>query len=96
MSDGSAARRPMRATACASLLEELRIALSLNDNQQPAAVNRALNSFKFEADTWRPFTHFSHNDYTRNLVVYEKNFSVLLLCWGRCAMIYMRRTLYGG
>ena len=67
-----------------TLLARLRVALSVADADQPAAVNCVLNGFKYDAQAWRRFTHFSHSDYTRNLVVYEKNFSALLLCWGRC------------
>ena len=47
-------------------------------------LSRALNAFKFEPDAWRRFIHFSNSKYTRNLVVYEKQFSVLLLCWAKC------------
>ncbi len=49
---------------------------------------RALNAFKFDPDAWRRFIHFSSSKYTRNLVVYEKQFSVLLLCWARFAAVH--------
>ena len=67
-----------------SLLAAVREALSGEEKGKVAGVNRALNAFSFEPDAWRRFIHFSQSKYTRNLVVYEKQFSVLLLCWARC------------
>jgi hypothetical protein len=58
--------------------------LTLCVSRGARSARRALNAFKFEPDAWRRFIHFSSGKYTRNLVVYEKQFSVLLLCWARC------------
>ena len=77
----------MEARRCGSsesLLAAVREALSGEEKGKVAGVNRALNAFSFEPDAWRRFIHFSQSKYTRNLVVYEKQFSVLLLCWARC------------
>eukprot|EP01045_Picozoa_sp_COSAG04_P036303 COSAG04_NODE_8774_length_932_cov_1.705882_2_plen_139_part_00 len=80
----SAAMEARRCGSSESLLAAVREALSGEEKGKVAGVNRALNAFSFEPDAWRRFIHFSQSKYTRNLVVYEKQFSVLLLCWARC------------
>jgi cysteine dioxygenase len=66
-----------------TLLADLREALNLPVGKANRAITRILNAFRFCPEQWKRFTHFSTQKYTRNLVAYEHDLSVLLLCWER-------------
>ena len=38
--------------------------------------------------------HFDKHRYTRNLVAFEKKFSLIILCWGKGQKTYVPLSLY--
>ena len=66
------------------LATRLRAALGSADaSSVDAAVTAALLGIRFAPSEreWARYLHFSHRSYTRNLVAFERGFSVLLMCW---------------
>lgn len=44
-------------------------------------VQSVLQAFQFNANEWQLYAHFDKKRYTRNLLAYNENFSLILLCW---------------
>lgn len=44
-------------------------------------VQKILNRVRFEASEWMEHVHFSEHNYTRMLLTFNENFSLVLICW---------------
>lgn len=42
-----------------------------------------LDSIHFDPQKWRKFVHFNEHRWTRNLIAFDENFSLMLNCWNK-------------
>eukprot|EP00002_Diphylleia_rotans_P032993 TRINITY_DN6985_c0_g1_i1.p1 TRINITY_DN6985_c0_g1~~TRINITY_DN6985_c0_g1_i1.p1 ORF type:complete len:815 (+),score=132.08 TRINITY_DN6985_c0_g1_i1:56-2500(+) len=49
-------------------------------------VKQLLSTSRIQPSEWQQYQTFEHNRYTRNLIGYDENFTVLLLCWEKGQM----------
>jgi len=71
---------PEQTTSLPELIERLKA--SFADPFEPH-IKALLNGIKFQPKEWKQYVHYSPHRYTRNLIAFDENFSLILNCWNK-------------
>ncbi|KAL6052534.1 Cysteine dioxygenase [Balamuthia mandrillaris] len=49
----------------------------------PSHVLHLMQSFQFSLNEWKDYMHFDEHCYSRNLIAFDDNFSLMVICWNQ-------------